>query len=368
MATLSQKIGAGIAALVVIGGVAYAVTQNSGQKATSSDHIKAAIVTDVGGIDDKSFNQSAWEGLQSFGKSINGKQGVDYAYFQSKTASDYKTNFQLAQKQNFDLIAGIGYSLNNATVEAAKANPKTKFVLVDDIDATKQKNLVSVMFRSEQSAYLVGVAAAIKAQEIGDKTVGFVGGIQGNIIDAFQAGYQAGVKSVDPKLKVDVQYAGSFTDSAKGKLIADTMVAGGTHVIFHAAGAVGNGVFTSAKNTDATLPANSKDKVWVIGVDMDQSDLGAYTSKDGKKSNLTMTSSLTQVGNGLKIIAKDLDKGEFKGGQIIGYGLKEGGVDIVETNLNAKQKAAVAKARKAIENGDIKVPAHPAGSKFNQKF
>jgi basic membrane protein A len=367
MVSLSQKIGLGIAALALAGGAAYAFNHNQSAE-TTSDTLRVAMVTDLGGVDDKSFNQSAWEGLQAFGQENGGQEGQDYNYFQSKSASDFKTNFQLAQKQGFDLIAGIGYALHNATIEAAKANPDTKYVLVDDIDQSKQKNLVSLMFRSEQSAYLVGVAAAIKAQELGDKQVGFVGGIHGNIIDAFDAGFEAGVQSVDPEITVKKVYAESFTDSAKGRLIANTMIADDIHVIFHASGAVGNGVFSAAKDVNTGLTADSKDKVWVAGVDMDQSDMGAYTTKDGKKDNFTMTSSLTKIGEGLKMVAEDLQKGEFKGGTIVAYGLKEDGVGVVRDNLNEEQKAAVDKAQKAIEAGDIQAPAHPEGSEFNQEF
>ncbi|MCX2910749.1 BMP family ABC transporter substrate-binding protein, partial [Bifidobacterium longum] len=88
-----------------------------------------------------------------------------------------------------------------------------------------------------------------------------------------------------PNMNVDVQYADSFTDAAKGQTIAKAMMAKGEKVIFQAAGTVGNGVFTAAKDNNQTMTADSKDKVWVIGVDMDQSDMGAYKDKDGKKSN-----------------------------------------------------------------------------------
>lgn len=367
MVSRRLKIIGGVAAVVVIGGVAYGTLSSSNSSAKKNYTV--AMVTDVGGIDDKSFNQSAWEGLQAWGKEHDLKKGSDgYNYLQSKSQADFSPNFQQAVQGKYDLIAGIGYSLHNATVSSAKKNPKTDYVLVDDIDQKKTKNVVSVMFRSEQSSYLAGVAAATKAKALHQSTVGFVGGMHSNIIDAFEAGYTAGVKSVDKNLAVDVQYANSFGDAAKGQTITDAMMAKGEKVIFQAAGATGNGVFTAAKDNNQDLMANSKDKVWVIGVDMDQSNMGNYQTKDGKKDNFTLTSSITGVGRGLHLIANKAMKNQFLGGKIVAYGLKEGGVSVPTKNLNSDEKKAVLKAKKAIIKGDIKVPAHPANSKFKQTF
>lgn len=359
----------GIAAAVLVGVIAVSQMSNHKTQSGSKSAITAAIVTDVGGIDDKSFNQSAWEGLEAWGKKNNLKQGTNgYNYLQSKSAADYKTNFQTAVSGKYDVIAGVGYALHNATVESAKANPDRKYILIDDVDTSKTKNVVSLMFRSEQSSYLAGVAAATKAKDLGQTSVGFIGGVHGNIVDAFEAGYIAGVKSVDPKITVKSQYADSFTDVAKGQLIAKTMVANGTKIIFQAAGAVGNGVFAEAKSENTTLNADSKDKIWVIGVDMDQSDMGAYTSKDKKASNFTLTSSITGVGNGLKMTIESVQDKKFKGGEIVAYGLKENGVSAPTKNLTKDEKAAVEKAKQEIIDGKITVPNHPEGSKFNQKF
>ena len=232
-------------------------------------------------------------------------------------------------------------------------------MLVDEIADKKYKNVASVMFHSEQSSYLVGIAAATKAKEIGDDTVGFVGGMKNQVIESFLAGYQAGVKSVDPNMKVDATYAGTFSDPAKGQTIAKAKMAQGEHIIFQAAGGVGNGVFQAAKDQDATLAADSKDKVWVIGVDMDQTNMGDYKSKDGKSANLTLTSSLTGVGRGVQLITESAQKDKFPGGKTVYYGLKEGGVGVVTKNLNAEEKKAVETAKEKIISGDIKVPTTP---------
>ncbi|MGO2223491.1 BMP family ABC transporter substrate-binding protein [Leuconostoc pseudomesenteroides] len=368
----STKIIAGVVAVAVIGGGIYAATSH--KSTSSTDTSKAAtlgLVLDVGGVDDHSFNQSAWEGAQAYAKKNNLKSGQNapVTYFNTADHSDLDQNFNLATKsKKYTIVYGIGYSLNQSITKSAKLNPKQKFVLVDDI-VKSRKNVASVMFRSEQSSYLAGVAAATKADANGEKTVGFIGGIHGNIIDAFDAGFEAGVKATDSSLKVEKQYANSFTDSAKGKTIAATMYASGIRTIFAAAGFVGNGAFSEATAENAKLNADSKERLYIIGVDRDQKSDGAYTSKDGKKTTSTLASSITSVGDGVKNVADNYNKTKkFPGGKTIAYGLKEHGVYLTDSELTSAEKKAVNKAKKAIINGKIKVPNHPKGSEFNQKF
>lgn len=345
-------------AVVVVAGIAYAAT--SGSKGGSSDKFTAAVVSDTNGVNDKGFNQSAWEGLEKWGKANNLSKGQNgYNYFQPKTVADYDTQLTQAATAKYNVVSAIGNTFKDSVQTVSKKYPDTKFVLVDEISDKKYKNVASVMFHSEQSSYLVGIAAATKAKEIGDDTVGFVGGMKNQVIESFLAGYQAGVKSVDPNMKVDATYAGTFSDPAKGQTIAKAKMAQGEHIIFQAAGGVGNGVFQAAKDQDATLAADSKDKVWVIGVDMDQTNMGDYKSKDGQSANLTLTSSLTGVGRGVQLITESAQKDKFPGGKTVYYGLKEGGVGVVTKNLNADEKKAVETAKEKIISGDIKVPATP---------
>ncbi|NKN29815.1 BMP family lipoprotein [Weissella cibaria] len=345
-------------AVVVVAGIAYAAT--SGSKGGSSDKFTAAVVSDTNGVNDKGFNQSAWEGLEKWGKANNLSRGQNgYNYFQPKTVADYDTQLTQAATAKYNVVSAIGNTFKDSVQTVSKKYPDTKFVLVDEISDKKYKNVASVMFHSEQSSYLVGIAAATKAKEIGDDTVGFVGGMKNQVIESFLAGYQAGVKSVDPNMKVDATYAGTFSDPAKGQTIAKAKMAQGEHIIFQAAGGVGNGVFQAAKDQDATLAADSKDKVWVIGVDMDQTNMGDYKSKDGQSANLTLTSSLTGVGRGVQLIMESAQKDKFPGGKTVYYGLKEGGVGVVTKNLNADEKKAVETAKEKIISGDIKVPATP---------
>ena len=340
----------GVVAVAVVGGAAYAMSGNDAGNAKKNYTV--AIVTDVGGVDDKSFNQSAWEGLEKWGKSHKLTKGVNgYNYFQSKTQADYATNFQQAVTAKYSMVAGIGYSLHDATVNAAKKNPKTDFVLVDDIDTKKTKNVASVMFRSEQSSYLAGVAAAKTTKT---NKLGFVGGMESAVVKTFEAGFVGGAKSVNPDIQVDVQYVGSFTDAGKGKTIAASMYQNGTDVIFSAAGGAGAGVFTEAK--DLNSEKNAADKVWVIGVDRDQNDDGAYTAKDGK-SNFTLTSSVKKVGKAVVDVTEMAAKDKFPGGKQLVYGLDDKGVAVTRGNMSDEAWQAVQAAQKKIVDKEITVPS-----------
>ena len=179
--------------------------------------------------------------------------------------------------------------------------------------------------------------------------------MESEVISRFEAGFKAGVESVDPSIKVQVDYAGSFNDNAKGKTIAAAQYAAGADVVYQVAGGTGAGVFAEAKSLNESRPEN--EKVWVIGVDRDQEAEGKYTSKDGKESNFVLASTLKQVGTTVKDISNKAEKGEFPGGQVIVYSLKDKGVDLVTTNLSEEGKKAVEDAKAKILDGSVKVPA-----------
>lgn len=188
------------------------------------------------------------------------------------------------------------------------------------------------------------------------KHVGFVGGVESDTITRFETGFKEGVASVDSSIKVDVQYVGSYSDSAKGKTIAATMYAGGADVIYQAAGGSGTGVFSQAKEINEKLPADSDKKVWVIGVDRDQTEEGNYTSSDKVKSNFVLTSTIKEVGQVVNNIANRQLKGDkFEGNTTKTYGLKDGGVDLVTKNLPDNIKSAVETAKEKVIKGEVKV-------------
>ena len=182
----------------------------SGSKESAKDDkITVAMITDVAGVNDQSFNQSAWEGLQRAEKEL----GIEVKYLESKQDSDYATNIETLVDEDVDLILGVGMKLADAIKEGAKLYPDQNFVLVDEeLDAS---NVNSILFKAEESAYLAGLIAGKTTKT---NNVGFIGGIELPVIDTFKYGYMAGVKAANPDAKVQAQYANSFTDQAKVKL------------------------------------------------------------------------------------------------------------------------------------------------------
>lgn len=338
---INKKIASAIAATLMLG----TVLVGCGNSNSGSEKVKhtAALVTDGGSIDDKSFNQSAWEGLEAWGKENKLEKGVNgYNYAQSNSDADFTPNINKLIKAKYSTIFGIGYKLAPAIKKTAKQNPKTNFVIIDDV--VSGKNVASVTFKSEQSSFLAGVAAAETTKT---NKVGFLGGVKSDVITTFEKGFIQGVHAVNPKITVDVKYAGSFTKADLGQSMATAMYNNGEDVIFHAAGGTGAGAFTAAKN----LAKNGK-KVWVIGVDQDQKADGAY-----KGGNVTLASAVKEVGNAAKDIANKAMKDKFPGGKIVTYDLKSKGVDLVNDNMSDSAWKVVQQYKQKIIKGDLTVKA-----------
>lgn len=338
---INKKIASAIAATLMLG----TVLVGCGNGNSGSEKVKhtAALVTDGGSIDDKSFNQSAWEGLEAWGKENRLEKGVNgYNYAQSNSDADFTPNINKLIKAKYSTIFGIGYKLAPAIKKTAKQNPKTNFVIIDDV--VSGKNVASVTFKSEQSSFLAGVAAAETTKT---NKVGFLGGVKSDVITTFEKGFIQGVHAVNPKITVDVKYAGSFTKADLGQSMATAMYNNGEDVIFHAAGGTGAGAFTAAKN----LAKNGK-KVWVIGVDQDQKADGAY-----KGGNVTLASAVKEVGNAAKDIANKAMKDKFPGGKIVTYDLKSKGVDLVNDNMSDSAWKVVQQYKQKIIKGDLTVKA-----------
>ena len=331
-------------------------TGGGNDNAEADNKTSVALITDTGGVNDRSFNQSAWEGLEAWGDSKGLTRGTGgFNYFQSATEADYQTNTNQAVAQGFNLIFGIGFGLRNTITETAAQNPDKNFVIIDDVG--EGHNVASVTFADNENAFLAGIAAAMQTNT---DRVGFIGGVRGEVIDRFEAGFTAGVHHVNPDIHVDVQYAGSFNDPAQGQAIARAMIASGADVIYQAAGGTGTGVFQEVNSQNSLKDADSKEKIWVIGVDRDQHDEGNYTSRDGKESNFVLVSTIKEVGSAVKSIANLTEEGNFPGGQHIVYGLKDGGVDIAKANASQEIQEAITKAREQIISGDITVPTTPS--------
>ncbi len=321
-------------------------TGNGGEGTEETSDFSVAMVTDVGGVDDKSFNQSAWEGLQKFGEE-NGLEKGDggFDYLQSQSDADYNTNLNNLIRRDFDVVFGIGFLMEGAVAEIAAQQPDAQIAIIDAV--VEADNVASVLFKEQEGAFLAGVAAALMTET---GKVGFVGGMDIPVIERFEAGFLAGVEAANADVEVDVQYTGAFDKAELGKTTANRMYQGGADIIFHAAGGTGNGVFTEAKERkEADADAN----VWVIGVDSDQYDEGQVGD-----ANITLTSVLKRVDNAVFNISEQAMDGEFPGGETVVYGLADDGIDLADSRgaIPEDIMTQIEEFKQQIIDGDITVP------------
>ena len=311
---------------------------------TASSDIKIGMVADIGGINDESFNQSAWEGLQQAQKDF----GIEIKVIESKQASEYLQNMESLLDEDVDMVIGVGYTMKEDIQKQAENYPDKQFVLIDETYDTIPENVTPILFRENEAAYLTGLIAGKMTKT---NNVGFIGGIQTPVVSRFEYGYKAGVNAANDKADVNVQYAGTFADAAKGKSIANQMYGNGSDIILSAAGGTGLGSIESAKEQNK----------YAIGVDRDQSDLAPEN---------VLTSALKKVNVGVYDTVKEFVEGKLKGGQEKVYGLKEDGVGIPETTKNLVPQDIIDYVNAMIEKikkDEIKVPSNEEEYKSMQK-
>lgn len=325
-----KKITSIIASVVLS---ASLLTGCSSKEQTSEADISIGIVLGEGSINDQSFNQSTWEGLQKCKEDFE----IDIKYLESRQESDYIQNIETLVDEETDLIIGVGYQLKDSIKEAAESYPEQKFALMDETYEEIPKNVIPVVFKEEEAAYLTGIIAAKMTKT---NNVGFIGGLPAPSVVKYQYGYKYGVQSTNKEIKVYEQYANSFSDQAKGKSIAKQMHASNVDIILSAAGDAGTGAIEAARE-------NNK---FAIGVDRDQS----YLAEEN-----VITSALKKLNVASYDLAKELVEGNYKGGQEKVYGLKEGAVGISEnTNKHVPQDIIdyVNKEAQKVIKGEIQVP------------
>ncbi len=302
---------------------------------------KIGMVTDVGGVNDGSFNQSAWEGLQRAGEAF----GCEVKYIESKGDADYVPNIESFLDEDYDLIVCVGYMMADAVRDAAELYPDQKFAIIDDASNADLDNVTCMMFEQEQASYLVGLAAGYTTES---NIVGFVTGAANETMNSFGYGYCAGVLDANPDATILQYNANSFGDASAGKTAVNTMVTKGADVVFHAAGGTGLGVIDGCKENG----------IWAIGVDSDQSPLAPET---------ILTSALKRVDNACYDATKKTILGTLEGG-VETYDLAAGGVDIAPTtdNLSKDVLEKIEDAKKDIIAGDLVVPKNQ--EEFEEKY
>lgn len=313
----------------------------AGSAESTGEKIKVGMVTDVGGINDHSFNQTSWEGLQRAQADL----GIETVYVESRTDADYVTNIESLIDAECDLIICVGFMLSDATRTAAQNYPDQKFAIIDDSANEDLPNVACLMFEQAQASYLVGLVAGMMTES---NTVGFVIGMNTGPMNQFGYGYCAGVLDANPDATILQYNANNFGDAGVGKTAAKDMITKGADVIFHAAGGTGAGVIDGC----------AEDGIWAIGVDTDQSSLAPAT---------VVTSAMKRVDNASYDIAKAVLEGTYSAGVHV-YDLTSGGVDLAPTQdlLSAEVLAAVEQAKQDIIDGKITVPDNQAD--FEAKY
>lgn len=305
----------------------------TGTGTPGGEPVRIGIVFDSGGLGDKSFNDSAWRGIQLAEQEL----GVESVKVESKSEKDYQDNISALADRGLDLVIAVGYNMTTALEKVAVDHPNIRFAIVDA--PSEQPNVRSLLFTEHEGSYLAGYLAGLMTQT---GKVGFVGGQPLDLIRKFEAGYIAGVKAANPEAEVlPSKYTGSWDNVDKGKAAAMVLFGGGADIVYHAAGRAGLGVIDAAKETEN----------FAIGVDSDQDDIAP---------GFVLTSMVKRVDQAVFGTIQDVVNGEFTpGGKV--YDLKAGGVGLSEMRftrekIGQEKLDRLDRVRQRIIDGEIQVP------------
>ena len=308
----------------------------SSKTESNEDVYKIGMISDTGGVNDESFNQSTWEGLQQAQEKY-GKDKVQVKYVESSQEADYTPNIETFVEEDLDLIIGVGYKMAGAIEEASKNYPDVQFAIIDHSYEKQPENVTSLIYEDNTAAYLAGLVAAKKTET---NKVAFIGGIKSATLDKFEYGFRAGVKAANPNCELTVRYLNSFSDSALAKSVANQMHKDGVDVIYTAAGAAGTGAIEAAKE-------NNK---MAIGVDVDQSPLAP--------DNI-ISSTMKNVNVSIVNLVGEILEDNYQGGQVIVNTLASGGVGLSDSTKDHVSKDIldyVNEQAGKIKSGEIVVP------------
>jgi basic membrane protein A len=324
---------AALAAVTVLIASLAAAVRGTSASAAHKATFSACLVTDIGGLNDKSFNHLAYVGLQHAQRA-----GIKGRVIQSHSPADYIPNLKACVQSGAGITIGVGFLMTDAMDAIASAYPNNKFAIVD-VDVTtmkhKPKNVEGLLFREQQAGYLVGYAAGLWAKSHNGKAVGSVGGLKIPPVDRYIAGFQYGAKKADPGIQTLNGYSNDFVKQAKCKEVALNQIAQGSVVEFQVAGQCGLGV----------LDASHEKGLFGIGVDADQGYLGSWV----------MTSALKKVDVAVYNAIQAANHGTLKGGTNKQFGADIGGVGYGKwsSKVPASIKSAVASQYKLLKAGKI---------------
>src|SRR5215208_1886579 len=309
-----------------------------GSSTKAEKKIRIAMVTDIGGLNDRGFNALAYKGLQQ----AKSELGADIRVLTSKSNADYVPNLSTLARQKYDLVIAVGFLMGDATAKVAKSFPNVNFAIVDFPSGAlkgKPKNTHGLLFKEAEAGYLAGTMAGLYVKKKGgDQVVSAVGGQKVPAVDAYAAGWEAGAKKANPDVKTLFSYSQDFVDQAKCKEIALNQIDQGSQVVFAVAGQCGLGALDAAKEKN----------VQAVGVDADQSYIGPQV----------MTSALKKVDVAVFDTAKQVQDGSFKAGEDTVFDVKSGAVGLGKISPAGQPfEADVKKVQDQIASGEIsKIP------------
>jgi basic membrane protein A len=335
-----RLIPLGIVALaaIVVAAVASLAASGSSDAASAQKTYRVGLVSDVGRFNDRSFNQSALEGLKRAQRTLK----VRGRPVESRQTSDYVPNLASLARQGYDVSISVGFLLADATNTVAKRFPRSNFAIIDYSVAAspfnKNKNVQGLTFATNENSYMIGCLAALVANETGTKNISAVGGIKLPTVDIFIAGYRAGARRCVPGTVVQVGYSQDFVAQDKCKEVALNQIAQGSKVVFQVAGGCGLGALDAAKEQN----------VWGVGVDRDQKSLGRHI----------MTSAVKRVDQAVYLTSKAVKDGKFKGGRDAVFNLKNKGVGIGKIDARVPKRfiTRMNALRPMLISGKIKAP------------
>jgi len=337
----------------------------SGSPSCSSD-LKVGLALDVGGLGDKGFNDLAYQGLtKAISDGVICQENTKYVEANAE-GSNLDQEVQSLIDGGYQLIIGTGFAFTDSGKinEIAPDNPDVNFGIIDGFatcgtacglpnDASAIPNVVDLTFKEQEGSYLVGVAAALEAKKLNCTNVGFLGGQTGPLIGKFEAGYTAGVKAINPNIKVQIQYIGdstkAFDDPIQGEALSNKMYDNGACVIYHAAGNSGNGLFKAAA---------AQQKI-AIGVDSDQ-----YNVVAPDLQKWILTSMIKRVDTATYNTIKAAADGKFKGGIDKVFDLKSDGIGYSTSNTALMTQDIIDQVesyKQKILSGQIVPPDTPNG-------
>jgi basic membrane protein A len=304
----------------------------------------AALVTDVGGLHDRSFNQLAWKALVEARR----RYRITILNAESRREVDYEPNLRRFAQHYAGLIVAVGFSMAAAVYQAAEEFPQQRFAIVDawPVDANGRPvslpNVEDILFDEQDSGYLAGVVAGqmekSRAGRAAHNTIGYLGGTSIPGVQHYLAGYIAGARTVDPTLRVVGQFAGTFVDARLGRQIATRQIAHGADILFQVAGLTGSGYLEAARQKGA----------YGIGADIDESYLGPYI----------LTSALKRVDVAVGSTIASILRGHFRAGlQRFGSAVGATGIAAPSRVVPSRIAAVMRKYERELRDGTVVPPS-----------